>query len=66
MYAIVDWIGWNPPCVSIVPSNCLINEDGKLWSYWPSSNADDNIVKKRVVPFVKWPKYEVRILGRAG
>lgn len=66
MFAIVELIGCDPPSVSIVPSNWLVSEEKKLLSYWPSGSGDAALIKKRGVPNSKWPKYEVRILGKAG
>jgi hypothetical protein len=65
MFAVVEWLDFQPPSVSIVPSNWLI-EDDKLYSYWPPGTASDSVIKRRSEPQSNWPKFLVRLLGKAG
>ena len=66
MFAIVEWVDWEPPSCSVVPSNWLISENDKLCCCWSPTPADEVVIKKRCAPNLTWPKYPVRILGRAG
>ena len=67
MFLIVEWVNSDPSCVSIVPSNWLVSVDNKLWSYWsPTRRADESLIKKQREPDLSWPKYEVKMLGKAG
>jgi hypothetical protein len=67
MYAIVEWIGSDPPQVSAVPSNWIVTDKfGKLQSYWPSSSSDVLAFKQRWEPRSSWKKYDVRQIGLAG
>jgi len=66
MFAIVEWVGYDPLLVSIVPSNWLIMDGTKLFSYWSLRPVDDTVVKRRSPPQKNWPKYEVTLLGSSG
>jgi len=66
MFLIVESVNSDPPCVSIVPSNWLVSVDNKLWSYWSPTRADESLIKKQREPDLSWPKYEVKVLGKAG
>lgn len=65
-FAIVQWEGFVPPEVSIVPSSWLCLDDGVLMSYWPSSADGDKSIKKRSEPKKTWGKYAVQQIGKAG
>jgi len=66
LFAVVEWTGYSPPLVSIVPSNWLVMDGTALCSYWSPRPVDDTVVKKRIPPQSKWPKYEVELLASAG
>jgi hypothetical protein len=66
MFSIVEWIEWDPLCVSVVPSNWLVNEGNRLLSHWSPAPANESLIKKRCPPKPNWPKYPVRMLGKAG
>jgi len=69
LFAVVEWLNYDPLLVSIVPSNWLVTEGENpeiLFSYWSPRPVDDSIVKKRLPPQTNWPKYQVKLLGSAG
>jgi hypothetical protein len=65
MFAVVEWLDCQPPIVSIVLSNWLI-EDDKLYSYWPPGTASDSTTKRWSEPQSSRPKFLVRLLGKTG
>lgn len=64
MFAIVEWLDSKE--VSAVPLKWLVQSEGELWSFWPSSSADIKALKNASDPNSSWLKYRVRQIGKAG
>ena len=64
-FAIVEWLGTDPPSVSAVPCSWLVLEDGDRYSYWPPAGERHKGMKTCGAPKCSWLKHIVRTLGKA-
>ena len=66
MFSIVIWLDSSPAEVSAVPSNWLSEDADGKYSYWPPTSADRGMFKNCTNPKDDWPKFRVRLIGKAG
>jgi hypothetical protein len=68
-YAIVEFLskGKSKKTVDIIPTNWFVTEEEDQ-CFWPKvvSSMAIIMVKEKASPQAAWPKYNLRVLGKAG
>ncbi len=66
-YAIVEFLTKNKSVVDIIPATWFVSDEEDE-CFWPklSAKVAEQLVKEKAAPQSTWPKYSIRILGKAG